>query len=194
MQLFQRVVLRALVTTAAAAMAAPMWAGPITLGDWRQFSFTDPGVPAAGCDPADPTGGFCIPSAGTPTTFLDAPPWTFTAPAEGALLLITDLFLAGDRFEVFDTGASLGVTSGFLGGASCGDDPVVCLGTPGMSTGTFPLSAGSHSVTVVPTPSMGGGTGAFQVQAVPEPSTAILVACGFLFVGIHVVGRKEVRS
>src|SRR5438045_1800298 len=93
------------------AVSIPASAGAITFNTWHEFGFSTAGTPATGCDPADPAGPFCISSSGTVTDFLDAPPWTFTAPAFGAILTVTDAFLAGDRFQVFDFGASIGLTS-----------------------------------------------------------------------------------
>jgi hypothetical protein len=93
------------------ALSAPGFCGPISLGTWYQFSFDQPPTPATGCAPDDPTGAFCLASSGTPTSFLDAPPWTFVAPVFGATLRVVDVFAAGDRFEVFDFGTSLGLTS-----------------------------------------------------------------------------------
>ena len=93
------------------AVAPALSAGPILSDVWYEFGFTDVGVDATGCDPADPAGAFCIPSSGTPTVFLDAPPWTFLASAAGATLTVTDAFLSGDQFELFDFGASIGLTS-----------------------------------------------------------------------------------
>lgn len=163
-------------------------AGPILLGDWLEFGFGDVGTLATGCDPADPAGPFCSPSSGTPTTFLDAPPWTFTAPADGATLTVTDAFSSGDRFELFDFGISLGFTSlpSASGAVDCGDDPAVCLVTAGISSGLFLLAAGNHSLTLVPilAPSE-GGAGFLRVDAggataVPEPATWLLVTTGVL--------------
>jgi hypothetical protein len=113
-----------LITTLAILSTAPANAGPIQLGIFQEFAFTTAGTPATGCDPADPAGPFCIPSSGTPTTFLTAPPWTFVAPVQGAILIVTDAFQAGDRFQVFDFGSSIGLTSLPAGNADCGDDPV----------------------------------------------------------------------
>jgi hypothetical protein len=166
--------------------SAPAFAGPILLGEWLQFGFSDPGVPATGCDPDDPAGPFCIPSSGTPTSFLDAPPWTFTAPADGATLSVTDVFASGDRFELFDFGVSLGFTSlpSAVTSVDCGDDPAVCIVTAGISSGLFNLAAGNHSLTLIPllAPS-GGGTGFLRVDAgaaIPEPGTWLLVSTGLL--------------
>ncbi len=67
-------------------------------------------------------------------------------------LTVTDAFEASDRFEILDFGAPIGMTSPLVAGVpvDCGDDPEVCLATPGMSTGLFALAAGAHSFTIVP--------------------------------------------
>ncbi len=154
-------------------------AGNLSLGVYQEFAFSSPGVQATGCFPADPNGDFCIPSSGTPTGFLDTPPWTLTAPAQGVILTVTDAFVAGDRFQVFDFGASLGLTSPTFGNADCGDDPIPCLSTPGISSGQFRLNAGNHSLTITAVQSTGGGAGYLQAQAVPEPGTWLLFGAGF---------------
>jgi len=152
---------------------APALADPISLDTWYEFSFTDPGVPAVGCDPADPAGGFCLSSSGTPTSPVGAPPWTLTG---SAVLTVTDAFGSGDRFEVFDFGASLGLTSLPGVGGDCGDDPVPCLVDPLISQGSFLLGAGSHEVTIIPVDSpVGGGAGYLSASAVvPEPGSGLL--------------------
>ncbi|HEY1325551.1 MAG TPA: PEP-CTERM sorting domain-containing protein [Casimicrobiaceae bacterium] len=173
-----------LLTVLAAALlsfALPASAGPIVANAWLEFAVSEPGIDATGCDPEDPLGPFCIPSGGTPTQFLDAPPWTFTAPATGASLTVVDAFESTEQFELFDFGVSLGLTSPPAATAivDCGDDPVVCLGTPGMSQGVFALASGDHSITLVATQSQ-GGSGYLQVvaAAVPEPGALALVALG----------------
>ena len=159
----------------------PAFAGPITAGVWYEFAFTGPGVSPTGCFPADPAGGFCIPSSGTPTTFVDAPPWTFVAAAP-TTLTVTDAFASGDQFEILDFGVVIGMTSlPVIGGAvDCGDDPVICLATAGMSTGVFALAAGPHSFIIVPLLSeTGGGAAYFQVpEEIPEPTTVLLMTTG----------------
>jgi len=180
--------IRRAVAVGLLAVAPALWAGPIAFDTWGQFAFADAGSGAIGCDPADPAGGFCIPSSGTPTIFLDAPAWTFTAPA-GALLTVTDAFLSGDQFEIFDFGIFVGMTSLPGQGIDCGDDPVVCLGTVGMSAGTFALAAGSHAITLVPLLSPeGSGSGYLIVAAaVAEPGSLALLGLGI--VGLALVRR-----
>jgi hypothetical protein len=170
------------------AIAPALLAGPIAFNTWGQFAFTGAGISSTGCDPADPAGGFCIPSSGTPTIFLDAPAWTFSAPA-GAALTVTDAFLSGDQFEVFDSGVFLGMTSLPAQGIDCGDDPVVCLGTAGMSAGIFALGAGNHAITLVPLSSPEGlGSGYLIVAAaVAEPGSLVLLGLGI--VGLALVRR-----
>jgi YVTN family beta-propeller protein len=175
------VILAAFACTATSASA-----GQIQTGLFYEFAFTNPGTLATGCDPTDPAGPFCIPSGGTPTTFLDAPPWTFLAPLAGAELTVTDAFLAGDRFQVFDFGVSIGLTSAPVGNVNCGDDPVDCLNTPGISNATFSLAAGNHSLTIAPTLASGGGSGYLRVDAaaVPEPGSWVLFAIGSAAISI----------
>src|SRR5262245_20877038 len=165
-------------------LASPALSDPITLGTWNDFAFSTPGTPATGCDLAEPRGPFCIPSSGTPTNCVGAPPVTFNS-AGADLLTVTDAFTAGDRFQIFDFGVSLGLTSVPVGSADCGDDPVPCLANPNVSHALFNLAAGSHSITIIPTlaPS-GGGAGYFIVNAaavgVPEPSTWLLLGSGLI--------------
>ena len=164
-------------------LAAPALCGPLSLGTFAQFSYTSAGTPATGCFPNDPDPNalICSGSSGTPTAFLDAPPWTFSSPSDAVFLTVVDAFEAGDRFEVFDFGASLGLTSLPASSFDCGDDPVVCLASPDTSKAVFLLPAGDHSITIVPTlvPS-GSGTGYLQAQVVPEPSTWLILGSGLV--------------
>jgi|SRR5215831_11825774 len=161
--------------------AIPAHGGIIPFNQFLEFSFFDAGQSAAGCFPADPGGDFCIPGA----QLLAAPPWTFIAPAGGATLVVVDGFIAGDRFQLFDSGVSIGLTSA-PGTGDCGSDPVSCLANANMSQGSFTLAAGSHSITLVAilSPS-GGGAGFLQVKAeqvpeLPEPGLSALLTVGLI--------------
>lgn len=185
-----RLLAAGMAAAALLAGSAPAAAGVITQGQFLQFAFDGVGQTATGCDPADPNGPFCIPSSGTPTGFLDAPPWTFTAAAGGALLTVVDAFESGDRFDIFDFGVLVGSTSApnLRAPADCGDDPVVCLGTPGMSLGTFALAAGDHSITIVLSQSLSPlGSAYLRVDdaaaAVPVPASIGLVLVALLGAG-----------
>ena len=103
------------------------------------------------------------------------------APVQGAILIVTDAFEAGDRFQVFDFGISIGLTSVPVGNADCGDDPVLCLTVAGISKGSFNLAAGNHSITITPTLApAGGGSGYLRADAVPEPVTWMLFGSGLI--------------
>ena len=165
-----------------AVAAVEARAGPIPVNTFLEFGFTDSGIPATGCDPADPAGPFCIPSSGTPTSFLDAPPWTFNLSSPG-LLRVTDVLESGDRFQVYDNGASLGLTSLPDGVTDCGDDPAACLTVAGMSKGDFLLGAGAHSLTLIPTTLSPGGGGVGYLVVVPEPATLLMLLVGLAAAG-----------
>jgi hypothetical protein len=176
-----------LVLLIAFVFSPPALAGPILFGPFYEFSFTEAGVGARGCDPADPMGEFCIPSSGTPTIFLDEPPWTFTAPTGGATLLVTDAFETGDQFEVLDFGTPLGFTSVPTPGFDCGDDPVPCSMDPTVSSAVFLLGAGDHSITIAPLIAQPlGGAGYLRVTQtqIPEPWELPLLAIGLLALGL----------
>jgi hypothetical protein len=166
---------------------APMMAGPVAVGIWYEFSFTDAGVGATGCFPDDPGGGFCPPSGGTPTVFLDAPPWTIMLPTAG-VLIVTDAFLSGDAFEILDFGGPIGMTPFVPVGADCFDDPIPCLSDPKMSHKSFPLAAGAHSFTIAPLASPFGGGAAYFLVAIPEPSTLFLAMAA----GLALIVRSKV--
>ena len=184
--------------TMALGLVGSAHAGPIAFNTWYEFGFTDAGIAATGCDPADAAGPFCIASSGTPTTFLDAPPWTFLAMA-GTTLTVVDAFTVGDRFEVFDFGAPVGTTSLPIGTGDCGDDPVPCLADPSVSHGIFGLAAGPHSISIVPLSSLdGGGSGYLQVAAVgvPEPGSIVLLSESLIvlaLVGAWLSSKAQIR-
>ena len=138
---------------------APGPEAPVPIGTlWQEFEFSGVGVSATGC-------GACTPSSGGNSQFAPAAPWTFTAPAQGAILTVTDAFTLGDVFNVFDFGFPIGSTTVVGAGGSCGSDPVVCLGDPLTSHGVFFLVPGPHSITIVPSASpFGAGAAYFRVD------------------------------
>lgn len=117
---------------------------------WQQFSFTEVGAPARGCQPADPEGLPCgfHPDADP----AGPPPWTLSVPAEEMMLKVTDGFSSGDVFDVYDHGSWIGRTSVANPGADC-FEPDACYENPDVSSGEFPLAAGQHSITIVPSSS-----------------------------------------
>jgi hypothetical protein len=158
-------------------LAAPAaTAGAIVTGTWYDFLF--------GASGSDLTAGF----GGGGSTAPPAAPWTITL-AGPAYLIVTDCCQPGDRFELFDFGVSLGLTSAVAtsAGFECGT-PDTCLADPLMSHGVFLLGAGSHSLTGIVTDSPhGGGEGFFRI-AVPEPGSAALIG---LALGIVAVFRRR---
>ena len=171
---------------------AMAFAGPISPGIWYQFGFTDPGVGATGCAPADPAGLFCTPSGGTPTTFADAPPWTILLASAGTLT-VTDAFDSGDAFEVLDNGIPIGFTPFVDEGSFCGDDPEICKLDAAMSHRVYDLSKGAHSFTIAPIATVSDlGSAYFRVDAaVPEPSTFLLAPAAL--VALLLKTRRAVR-
>ncbi len=146
----------------------PTIQGPIPVGGtWIEFIFTQTGSFATGCYPADPTAQWsCIASSAGNSVFGDTPPWTFTAPPQGATLTVTDAFNYGEVFEIFDFGVSLGPTSNVPASTGgCGDDPDVCLVDPLSSHGVFALKTGPHEITIkVIATASGSGAAYFRVD------------------------------
>lgn len=163
---------------AGTAQAVPI---PVN-GPWQEFSFTGVGVPAAGCRPADPGGTPCVPSVAGNSVFVGAPPWTFNLPQNG-FLTVTDAFLYGDSFNIFDFGALIGATPVVAVGGTCGSNPDICSVDPLSSHTTLALAPGAHAITIVPTASPFGG-GAAYFRVVPEPESLALVAIGLLSAGV----------
>ncbi len=130
-----------------------------TAGPWQEFLFGGAGSFATGC-----LAGGCA-GPGVNAVFAGDPPWTFTAPAGGATVSVTDAFLRGDRFEVFDFGTSIGVTSAPATSGDCGPDPDPCFADPLVSKGTFTVGPGPHSLTIKAVASpFGAGAAYFKVE------------------------------
>jgi len=101
------------------------------------------------------------------------PPWTFDCPDSELIcwLKVTDGFLLGDEFEIFDFGSSVGTTSAVVTdeGTDCLDDPDACL-AGGWSSAMIDLGPGAHSITIQSTDSPFGGGGAFFKVEIHSPS------------------------
>jgi hypothetical protein len=171
-----------------ALAALPAVCGPISLGNWYSFgwvpvNYSNNPLPQA-------MGGFPGYTGVNGTTILGttcsgtAPctdPWTFTA-AGSVDLYVSDLFYDGDQFAVYDNGVLLGYTSSPANdGTYCNNDPSLC-GSSKFSHGVFILGSGNHSITIFlvgETNGINSGRAAFQLSAVPEPTTLGMMGIGF---------------
>jgi hypothetical protein len=179
------------------ALAAPAnLLAELVTNQWFEFSFTTTGVEARGCFPADPADSAldCIPSSAGNTLLAPAPPWVFTVQPPFATLIVTDAFLHGDAFVVFDNDAEPIFLTPVVpvDGNGCGDNPVTCLADPNASHATFELTPGSHSITITPYAIGDAGAAYFEVVPAPEPCEwpglviSGIVACAAL--------RRRLRS
>ncbi|MGV6826545.1 MAG: hypothetical protein ACWA5Q_06180 [bacterium] len=122
-----------------------------TNGQWLRFSFDGPG--SFGTDNGD-----------------GPPPWTFEFGDEGGTLYVTDCFLNGDRFEIFDNNVSIGTTDVPANDTDSVSNADACYADPNYSQGAFELGPGAHSITIQAITSPHGSGGAFfRVQGPPAP-------------------------
>jgi len=113
--------------------------------------------------------------------------YTFTSTADMPLFKITDAYLSGDQFEVYDHGDLILTTSdGYTTGDSIGGDYDAAYDDPKWSSGSVVLPPGDHliEILVIANPYSGGGA-AFEVT-VPEPASLALLALG----GLAVIRRR----
>ena len=169
-----------------AGFVTPARPAAIVAGIWYEFQFLDSNTAAFGC-----TATTCVMSTAPNTSFAGDPPWTFTS-ATPVQFILTDAFLAGDNFELFNNGQSLGITPATNGFADCGDDPVACSMNPMVSHRIYNVPAGNDSFTInVLSSSAGAGTGFFMMP-VPEPADWLLMS--FAFLALMVWRRGIIRS
>ncbi len=161
-------------TASATVIAAPD-------ATWYRFQF---GSDTSG---VDSTGG---PAAAPVVSAPGAPPWTFDL-RSWTTLSVTDAFLQGDQFNVFDFGALILSTSVVAvdGSNAIGADPFAGFASALFSSGTVGLAPGAHELTIqVSVSPFGGGAGYFRV---PEPATLTLFAFGLLGLGFMMRRRRK---
>ena len=160
-------------------------ADTVSIGTWYEFGFGD-------VDSALVNGSTFVPLVNPATTAAPDPAWTFTLTIPGTLF-VTDAFLSGDQFEIFNYGASLGTTSVPMQGSNCGDDLSCALADANFSSGTFPLAPGDYAITgsAILSP-FAGGAGAFRVSEVPLPAAAPLFLS--MLAGIGFVARTRKKA
>ncbi len=140
------------------------------LGVWQNFYFNDVG------------------SYGTDT-------YQFSTTTELSFF-VTDAFAIGDRFEIFDGSASLGLTSNVAESDSVNLSDAQSAYDSGLySTGEWVLGPGTYDISVLVASTPYGRGGAFvkldtsSAAPVPEPATMILFGIGLL--GLAGVSRKK---
>ncbi|MFN3938788.1 MAG: VPLPA-CTERM sorting domain-containing protein [Gemmobacter sp.] len=150
------------------------------LDTWYHFGFGQTGSALV-----SGAGGF-TPMVNPPTIAAPDTPWTFSL-TRAAVLRVVDGFLSGDRFEMFNFGVSLGLTSEPERDANCGADLTCALSDARFSQGSFMLAAGDYEITgiVVDSP-FGGGAGAFIVEtaAIPLPAGIFLLGGALGLLGV----------
>jgi hypothetical protein len=123
-------------------------------------------------------------------------PFTFTISGAG-VLQVTDAFLDGDQFRIYDNGTPIGLTSVPTDTGAFQSDPDLAYADPSWSSGEFAMADGDHSITievVAGYPSGGAYLQGFSVQAaVPTlswPSIAVFTAL-LAVLGVMVVRRMR---
>lgn len=165
-------------------MPSISYADMITVGGgWNSFSWT-----------------------GTNTSQVESA-FTFTSAASVAVK-VTDAYVPGDRFQLFDNGKLIGTTSQLNGGsATWTDNPDTAFASGKFSSGIFALGAGTHSLVLenIQSPTgYPGGSAFFRVDAggnggggsvssvdTPEPGTLALVGLGVAGLAVRRRFRKS---
>lgn len=175
-----------LVATFVALTSLQAGATPISVNQWYAFGFT-------GANNALTDGSVAVLPTNPPGIAAPAPAWTFDLANPGTLTVL-DLFDSVDRFELFDSGGSLGSTSVPTAGGACDSDITCALADLDYSRGIFALAAGLHSITGTQVAGV-PGAGAFRVSArttaVPAPSSILLFVLGLgLVAGVRLRRRN----
>jgi hypothetical protein len=108
---------------------------------------------------------------------------------------ITDGWMAGDWFTVYDNGVLLGTTSQVAqSDATCGDSPTACFADKTYSHGSWKVGAGQNDITLYATTAPYGGGGGWieSFSTVPEPGTITFLGSGLLCLA-GVLRRRKAR-
>lgn len=155
----------AIVLLSGVAHADPIVPNPPG-GPWYDFQWSGVNTDATPFTGSHPPDTIAAPAA----------PWTFTGPHR---LFVVDCCVRVDRFNIFDSGSLVGLTSVPGGGTASDLDPDVLWLDPLTSKGIFEFGGGSHSITIqAVTGSLSTGRGFFRLEAIPEPASLLLLGIG----------------
>ena len=132
-----------------------------------------------------------LPTTGSPYVF-DGGPWEMTS-ATPVKLTVTDLYVPGDLFEVWNNGAFLGSGSTPNGLYSFASTPDQALGNLRFIQGSWLLQPGSYSLLFKSTkfaPTYSNTSLAFKAERVNVPDGGItLLLLGMAFAGVAGMSR-----
>ena len=174
----------------ASAFSIPVGATSLTLttdGLWHSFHVDDASALSGGVEWIDAQSNTGYANDGSALHF------TFTL-LDFAMLTVVDGGFAGDQFQVFDSGISLGFTSNPTNNypTSVATDFDAALVNPLYSSAVFYLAAGQHDITGLLSASapvnsipLNATLGAVSLSTVTEPSTfgLLLAGGGLILIG-----------
>ncbi len=180
----------------ASAFSVPVGASTLALtadGLWHTFDIDDSYSLSGGVEWIDAQSDTGYSNDGSALHF------TFNL-LDVAKLTVVDGGFAGDQFQVFDNGTSLGFTSNPANNypTSVATDFDAALVNPLYSSAVFYLAAGQHDITgflsasaTVNSIPLNATVGAVSLSSVPEPSTFGLLLAGSGLISIGVFSRRR---